>query len=82
MMMMMAGVFRLRGHKGPIHAARLLESRNLVVSCSKDSFVKFWDLETQHCVHTIIGHRAEVQLQSRDGACVRVSLCVSVFVSV
>lgn len=27
---------------------------------SKDTFVKFWDLETQHCFKTIVEHRSEV----------------------
>ena len=34
---------------------------------SKDTFVKLWDLDTQHCFHTIVGHRSEVC----DGVCVR-----------
>lgn len=32
----------------------------MLVSSSKDTFVKVWDLETQHCVDTIVGHRKEV----------------------
>ena len=31
----------------------------LIIS-SKDSFVKFWDLDTQHCFLTLVGHRSEV----------------------
>ena len=27
---------------------------------SKDTFVKFWDLETQHCFKTLVEHRSEV----------------------
>lgn len=27
---------------------------------SKDSFVKWWDLDTQHCFKTMVGHRSEV----------------------
>ncbi len=38
----------------------LLERSNRLVSSSKDSFVKIWDLETQHCIQTLIGHRSEV----------------------
>ncbi|CAM9131662.1 unnamed protein product, partial [Phaeothamnion confervicola] len=29
-------------------------------SCSKDTLVKIWDLDSQLCVQTIIGHRSEV----------------------
>ena len=27
---------------------------------SKDTFVKFWDLDTQHCFKTLVDHRSEV----------------------
>lgn len=30
------------------------------MSCSKDTFLKVWDLQTQHCVQTVIGHRSEI----------------------
>ena len=43
---------------------------------SKDTFVKLWDLDTQHCFHTIVGHRSEVC----DGVCVCVRACVRVCV--
>ena len=38
------------------------ESENLLASSSKDMTVKIWDLLTQHCCHTIVGHRSEVGL--------------------
>lgn len=28
-----------------------------LVSASKDEFVKVWDLDTQHCCQTVVGHR-------------------------
>ena len=31
-----------------------------LVSSSKDTFIKFWDLNYQFCVDTIVGHRSEV----------------------
>jgi U3 small nucleolar RNA-associated protein 12 len=31
-----------------------------IVTCSKDTLLKVWDLETQHCIQTVVGHRAEV----------------------
>lgn len=34
-----------------------------MVISSKDSFVKFWDLDTQHCFLTLVGHRSEVSKQ-------------------
>jgi WD40 repeat protein len=30
------------------------------VSSSKDALVKIWDIDSQHCVQTLVGHRAEV----------------------
>lgn len=32
---------------------------NGLASCSKDALVKIWDLDTQSCVQTIVGHRGE-----------------------
>ncbi|KAI9512161.1 WD-repeat-containing protein [Russula earlei] len=68
-----AGLFRLRGHRDQITNIRFLSnilsstpstSTNptnwLLVTSSKDTFVKLWDLSTQHCVQTIVAHRAEV----------------------
>eukprot|EP01147_Barroeca_monosierra_P000727 gene727-4020_t len=55
-----SGLYRLRGHKGPIHDAQMMTQHNLLVSCSRDGLVKFWDLDTQHCVHSLLGHRSEV----------------------
>lgn len=40
--------------------AQFFDKNSKVVTSSKDSFVKIWDLETQHCVQTIVGHRNEV----------------------
>ena len=33
---------------------------SFVVTASKDSLLKVWDLSTQHCVQTTIAHRSEV----------------------
>ena len=38
-----------------------MQSRpNILVSSSKDTFVKFWDLSVQHCFKTLAGHVTEV----------------------
>ena len=55
-----SGMFRLRGHKGVVTQCRFLRDRNVLVSSSKDTFVKFWDLDIQHCFKTMVGHRGEV----------------------
>lgn len=63
---------RLRGHRDQITSIRFLSSSRDLPSTStsiapgylltsgKDTFVKFWDLSTQHCVQTIVAHRSEV----------------------
>ena len=63
---------RLRGHRDQITAMKFLDiSANIpstsstsgsgfVVTASKDSFLKVWDLSTQHCIQTTVAHRSEV----------------------
>lgn len=57
-----AGLHRLTGHKGIVTQICFLEKYNVLVSGSKDTFVKFWDLDTNHCFKTLVGHRTEVTL--------------------
>jgi WD40 repeat protein len=55
-----SGLFRLIGHKNSITDLHIVDEENLLISSSKDTFVKIWDLETQHCIATLLAHRAEV----------------------
>ncbi|KAJ1981801.1 beta transducin [Dimargaris xerosporica] len=59
-----SGVCRLRGHKDQITDLSFLYARQTdathIVSASKDTLVKLWDLDTQHCVETLVRHRSEV----------------------
>ncbi|XP_059621938.1 WD repeat-containing protein 3 [Phlebotomus argentipes] len=56
-----AGLCRLSGHRGPISDAHFLDaSGRIVVSCSKDTHIKFWDIETQNCFKTLVDHTTEV----------------------
>lgn len=55
-----AGLMRLSGHKGPVTQVQFMSTRNIIVSSSKDTFIKLWDLETGHCFKTIAGHLTEV----------------------
>ena len=32
----------------------------LLLTTSKDTYMKLWDLSTQHCVQTIVAHRSEI----------------------
>lgn len=56
-----AGLFRLKGHKGPVNQVQFMtEHPWVLISASSDTFIKFWDLNTQHCFKTLSGHRSEV----------------------
>ncbi|EMR11736.1 hypothetical protein PNEG_00170 [Pneumocystis murina B123] len=66
------GMYRLRGHKDQVTECVFLRTplneigfvdpikdHGWIVSVSKDSFIKIWDLSTQHCVETHIAHQGE-----------------------
>ncbi|KAI0082587.1 WD40 repeat-like protein [Panus rudis PR-1116 ss-1] len=68
-----AGLFRLRGHRDQITAIQFVEAVSsaapststgaapgFLITSSKDTFLKLWDLSTQHCVQTVVAHRAEI----------------------
>lgn len=58
-----AGRARLSGHNAAITDAHFLQrlvEESIVVSCSKDTQIKFWNLETQFCFKTIVDNRTEV----------------------
>lgn len=58
-----AGRQRLIGHNAPVTDAHFLErfqEQSIVVSSSKDTQIKFWNLETQFCFKTIVDNRTEV----------------------
>ncbi|XP_017036010.1 WD repeat-containing protein 3 [Drosophila kikkawai] len=58
-----AGRARLSGHNAAITDAHFLQrlvEESVVVSCSKDTQIKFWNLETQFCFKTIVDNRTEV----------------------
>jgi U3 small nucleolar RNA-associated protein 12 len=57
-----AGLFRLKGHRDEVTGVVFCEqgTQQRLVTCSKDSHVRVWDLTTQHCIQTVVGHRCEV----------------------
>ncbi|KAH8295281.1 hypothetical protein KR018_009558 [Drosophila ironensis] len=58
-----AGRARLSGHNAAVTDAHFLQrlvEENIVVSCSKDTQIKFWNLETQFCFKTIVDNRTEI----------------------
>ncbi|TXT15782.1 hypothetical protein VHUM_00285 [Vanrija humicola] len=62
------GLFRLRGHRGPVTSITFVPHPELgaaqhpgfLVTTSKDTYLKLWDLSTQHCVQTVVVGRGEV----------------------
>jgi WD40 repeat protein len=56
------GICKLRGHKDAVTGLGFVErnSQKLLVSVSKDTLLKVWDVATQHCIQTIVGHRCEI----------------------
>ncbi|KAJ7507698.1 WD-repeat-containing protein [Mycena galericulata] len=73
-----AGLFRLRGHRGQVTALQFITTADnlpststasasgLLLSASNDTFMKLWDLSTQHCVQTIVAHRSEIWTMGVD----------------
>ena len=59
----LTGVCKLRGHKDAVTGVAFMQrsiGQPLVVSVSKDTLMKVWDVVTQHCIQTIVGHRCEI----------------------
>lgn len=62
------GLFRLKGHRGPVTAIHFIPHPTVpttahpgfLVSTSRDTYLKLWDLSTQHCVQTVVVGRGEV----------------------
>lgn len=55
------GLCRLSGHRNAVTKIAFMSQQPVLISGSKDSFVKFWDLDTQHCFKTLVGHQTEVR---------------------
>lgn len=62
------GLFRLRGHRGPVTCINFIPHPTLsttqhpgyLITTSRDTYLKLWDLSTQHCVQTVVVGRGEV----------------------
>ena len=52
------GICKLSGHKGEITCCRFLN--NILISSSKDTFIKLWDLNLQCVIQTLTGHPSEI----------------------
>ncbi|KAJ9110239.1 hypothetical protein QFC19_001642 [Naganishia cerealis] len=60
------GMFRLKGHRGAVTAIHYLPHPTqdahpgFLLTSARDTFLKLWDLATQHCIQTVIAGRGEV----------------------
>jgi U3 small nucleolar RNA-associated protein 12 len=63
-----AGLFRTMAHNDAVTSIKLLarEPSPIIISASKDGLVRIYDVESQHCVQTIVGHHAEVWTMEVD----------------
>ncbi|KAF5369996.1 hypothetical protein D9758_001147 [Tetrapyrgos nigripes] len=73
-----AGLFRLRGHRDQITSIKFVSvasdlpststasASGALITTSKDTFMKVWDLSTQHCVQTIVAHRSDIWAMDMD----------------
>ena len=46
-----------------------IERCNALVTCSKDGYVRAWDLTTQHCFQLALGQQGEVRLLLHNHLC-------------
>jgi U3 small nucleolar RNA-associated protein 12 len=61
---------RRRGHRDQITAIQFIIAPDLpstststsgfLLTSSKDTFLKLWDLSTQHCIQTIVADRSDI----------------------
>ena len=58
--------------KLPFSMQAFLEGSNVLVSGSKDGYVRAWDLGTQHCFQTVAGQQGEASWSFLEANC---SLC-------
>ncbi|KAJ2727197.1 beta transducin [Coemansia sp. Benny D115] len=67
------GLYKLRGHKDEITGIAFVQdpsqdvesainasAQGYIITSSKDTLVKLWDLRARHCVQTLVTHRSEV----------------------
>eukprot|EP00818_Percolomonas_sp_WS_P000897 CAMPEP_0117435616 /NCGR_PEP_ID=MMETSP0759-20121206/574_1 /TAXON_ID=63605 /ORGANISM="Percolomonas cosmopolitus, Strain WS" /LENGTH=981 /DNA_ID=CAMNT_0005227171 /DNA_START=299 /DNA_END=3242 /DNA_ORIENTATION=- len=56
----MEPMYALRGHKNAITGLTYIPQENVLISSSKDMLLKVWELDTQHCVQTLIDTQHEI----------------------
>ncbi|GAB1519704.1 beta transducin [Rhizoctonia solani] len=76
------GLYRLRGHRDQITSISFIppsfaanapssstsENSTYLVTVAKDTFLKLWNLSTQHCIQTQVAHRSEIWSMDIDSS--------------
>ncbi|CAN8070342.1 unnamed protein product [Agarophyton chilense] len=62
------GMFRLAAHHDAVTSVLYFKRKtdSYIVSSSKDGTIRVCDVDTQHCIQTIVGYRAEVWAMQLD----------------
>lgn len=65
-----SGLFRLMAHNDAVTSLKLIarSPSAVIVSASKDGLLRVHDVESQHCIQTVVGHHAEVWAMDIDPA--------------
>ncbi|KAF9498450.1 WD-repeat-containing protein [Pleurotus eryngii] len=73
-----SGLVKLRGHRDQITAIHFVSPSDdqpststgarstFLLTTSKDTFIKLWDLNLNHCIQTVVAHRAEIWAMALD----------------
>jgi U3 small nucleolar RNA-associated protein 12 len=61
-MLTMTALCRIKAHKDVVTGVEFLYrgTQRLLVSVSKDTLLKVWDVDSHQCLQTIVGHRCEI----------------------
>jgi U3 small nucleolar RNA-associated protein 12 len=64
------GLFRLMAHNDSVTSLKLLarQPASIIISASKDGLLRVYDVESQHCIQTVVGHHAAVWAMDVDPA--------------
>lgn len=62
------GRFRAPAHNDAVTAVLVVsrDDGNVIISASKDGLMKVYDITTQHCLQTVVGHHAEIWAMAYD----------------
>ena len=53
-------LFNLRGHVGSVYQISWSPNSKMILSCSKDSTLQCWNIQTKKMMHNLPGHADEI----------------------